>query len=193
MVWLPCEAIAAARELEGGNSCEQRCYFQQSCWQNTDCAEGLPCHPTLNRCVHYLGDACTSNIDCISNSCQAGVCVPANNACNNGIQDGAETDLDCGGPSCNSCGVTRRCMVDTDCIFGNCALQAGGSGGRCAAPAGMVAAWLFDGNGDDATRNGNTAVLLDGASYTPLAQSGQATAPPRTCGRRTSSISRAAH
>lgn len=156
----------------GGDTCAQRCYFQQSCWQTSDCADGRPCHPTLNRCVKTNGESCTSNIDCHSSTCQANVCAPANNACTNGVQDGAETDLDCGGPSCNSCGVTRRCMIDTDCTFGNCTPQPGLTGGRCTVPLDVLAAWPFDGNGDDVSGNGYTAVLQNNAGFTTQAHSG---------------------
>lgn len=156
----------------GGSTCAQRCDFQQTCQQKSDCTAELSCHATLNRCVRAIGEPCTGGSDCNSSNCEAGSCAPANSACKNGRQDGAETDIDCGGPSCNKCSVAKRCMVDSDCIFGSCEPRAGLSGGTCAAPAGLLAAWPFDGSGEDVSGKGNWAVLQGGADYTPLAHSG---------------------
>ena len=156
----------------GGDTCAQRCGFQQSCKQTSDCSSGLPCHPTLNRCVRTIGEPCTGGSDCLSTNCEAGVCAAADSACTNETQDGAETDVDCGGPSCNKCGVKKRCMVNADCLFGSCITHVGQSGGSCAAPAGLLAAWPFNGSGEDVSGKGRGAALLGGASYTPQAHSG---------------------
>ena len=40
--------------------------------------------------------------------------------CNNGAMDGEETDVDCGGTVCPPCPLGGSCLLDTDCIVGEC-------------------------------------------------------------------------
>ena len=40
--------------------------------------------------------------------------------CNNGAMDGEETDVDCGGSVCPPCPLGGACLLDSDCITGEC-------------------------------------------------------------------------
>jgi len=52
--------------------------------------------------------------------CDEGSCVMDETGCNNGIQDNDETDVDCGGNCLQRCGPLDECIVDSDCVGGNC-------------------------------------------------------------------------
>ena len=43
-------------------------------------------------------------------------------SCVDGKQDGLETDTDCGGPVCTPCLPGKKCLVNTDCLSGNCSM-----------------------------------------------------------------------
>lgn len=90
-----------------------------SCWP---CAEGL---------------ACGNDADCATGTCDALVCGPkpavppcaavdpANPSCGDCTKNGLETGIDCGGDACPPCDTGEACVVDGDCVTGNC------SGGQC--------------------------------------------------------------
>jgi hypothetical protein len=42
------------------------------------------------------------------------------NHCTDGQMDVDETDTDCGGLTCPKCGTGKKCLVNTDCVSGNC-------------------------------------------------------------------------
>jgi hypothetical protein len=85
----------------------------------------LDCQPACVDCE--LTPACTTNEECASGFCKAGVCSLA--SCNDGVKDRNETDVDCGGSDgCQACGVGQRCDSSYDCDGGACL------NGRCEAP-----------------------------------------------------------
>ena len=45
---------------------------------------------------------------------------PPPNHCLNGYRDLGETDVDCGGPECDPCGLSKNCILNSDCISGYC-------------------------------------------------------------------------
>lgn len=55
---------------------------------------------------------------CLAQVCQAP-------SCTDGIRNGGETATDCGGPTCTACGQGLFCLVNADCLSGNC------DGGAC--------------------------------------------------------------
>jgi len=61
-----------------------------------------------------LGQVCSKDRDCGSNSCVEGICVES---CQDGWFNGDETDVDCGGPECSKCGHEKNCLVDADCSW----------------------------------------------------------------------------
>ncbi|WP_081077670.1 YncE family protein [Burkholderia stagnalis] len=46
--------------------------------------------------------------------------VPPAPTCTDNMQNGQETDIDCGGPACPKCGLSRRCLIDSDCASNHC-------------------------------------------------------------------------
>jgi hypothetical protein len=78
---------------------------------DTDCGGTCP-----NKCID--GQSCTTNQDCVGNSCAAKVCGPP--TCIDGATNGDETDVDCGGATCSPCKETLKCKVGTDCMSGGC-------------------------------------------------------------------------
>jgi hypothetical protein len=65
------------------------------------------------------GLSCNLDNDCLSGTCNLGVCSSALTICNNLIKDENETDIDCGGV-CNPCFTGKSCLIDSDCVSNNC-------------------------------------------------------------------------
>lgn len=65
------------------------------------------------------GDACSSDEECLSNSCNSGgMCqLPA---CDDGRKNSAETGVDCGGPTCARCSAGKGCLNPADCMSDVC-------------------------------------------------------------------------
>ena len=61
---------------------------------------------------------CTTDADCLSGSCEAGICVAA--TCEDAKKNGSETDLDCGGAECAACLEGEVCEFGADCQSGVC-------------------------------------------------------------------------
>ena len=64
-----------------------------------------------------VGQSCMVGEDCVSGSCDGGLCRPP--ACDDGVKNGDETDVDCGG-SCNPCGSNQNCVDNSDCASELC-------------------------------------------------------------------------
>jgi len=70
-----------------------------------------------------VGQNCNTGADCVTASCQGGVCAPPAPTCTDGVQNGNETGVDCGG-SCPACGggaLTLTFPISTDWGGGYCA------------------------------------------------------------------------
>ncbi|MEO8180305.1 MAG: hypothetical protein ABI895_15825 [Deltaproteobacteria bacterium] len=122
-----------------GNAACGGCGIGSPCGAGRECASGLcqagscqltPCgngvrsgsetdidcggnDPGCARCE--VGDRCTGNADCASNSCVNGACAD----CGDGRRNGTEIAVDCGGV-CGPCGPGDACTVDADCQSGVC-------------------------------------------------------------------------
>lgn len=85
---------------------------------NSDCGgECAPCG---------AGSPCGKGEDCVSESCQNGMCaIPT---CSDGARNGLETDIDCGGADCTPCPAGEDCALPKDCASKVC------KKGTCAAP-----------------------------------------------------------
>ncbi len=92
-----------------------------------------PNEPTPTPGCNVNGQACSSNVECCSLTCQANHCVPAGPSCTNGMQDGAETGVDCGGGTCPACPLGGGCAANTDCQATTIC-----SGGQCVCGAGRA-------------------------------------------------------
>ncbi|AFQ50386.1 YncE family protein [Burkholderia cepacia] len=46
--------------------------------------------------------------------------VPPAPTCNDNMQNGQETDVDCGGPVCPKCGLSKKCLINSDCASNHC-------------------------------------------------------------------------
>jgi hypothetical protein len=87
---------------------------------------GDACPPCAN------GKKCLNDTDCMSGSCQGGICAvldgkppcespdAAGPTCYDCTQDGLETDVDCGGDACLPCAASLHCLQDGDCLSGHC-------------------------------------------------------------------------
>jgi len=111
------------------------------------------------------GDACTDDLDCKSDYCNAAVCAaPGAAASTDGRRNAGETDVDCGGASGKVCAIGLKCKGANDC-------EAGCAGGVCAAA-----------NGSDGKKNnGETDVDCGGPNAKKCAL-GQACATGPDCG-----------
>ncbi len=101
------------------------------------CVGGSPDHTATDpgtMCVSVQGTycdgagscvECVADGNCLSNICQANVCVPAN--CVDGTLNGLETDIDCGGGVCAPCDTNGVCVIAADCVSSVC------TGGACQA------------------------------------------------------------
>ena len=78
--------------------------------------------------------------------------------CGDGYKNGNETDVDCGG-SCTACPYTKACLVNSDCLGGDC------SGGVCAA---TCTDTIKNGNESDVDCGGSCPKGAD-MQYTPRA------------------------
>ena len=76
----------------------------------------LDCGGDCDRCRD--GRQCEGAVDCISNSCVAGICTAP--SCADGQINGVETDVDCGGATCAPCGDDASCAEAIDCVSGVC-------------------------------------------------------------------------
>ncbi len=92
-----------------------------------------PQEPTPTPGCSVNGQACASNAECCSLTCQASHCVPAGPSCTNGMQDGNETGVDCGGGTCPACPLGGGCAANTDCQATTIC-----SGGTCVCGAGLA-------------------------------------------------------
>jgi len=89
---------------------------------DVDCG-GTVCDALGDTCA--VGQACLVNADCSKNGgCDVTSHECDATQCHDGTQDGAETGVDCGGPVCDgsgdTCGVGTACLVNGDCVSGNC-------------------------------------------------------------------------
>jgi hypothetical protein len=66
------------------------------------------------------GDDCRNSY-CVPSSCYDMALTPVP----------PETDVDCGGAVCAPCADAKKCLADTDCVSGVCALPPGQSVLRC--------------------------------------------------------------
>ncbi|MEX1365069.1 MAG: hypothetical protein AB1Z98_18210 [Nannocystaceae bacterium] len=66
------------------------------------------------------GEICIEPSDCMSEICDAGICIPPDPSCRDGVLNGDETDVDCGGPTCPGCDDGEDCVEDGDCISQLC-------------------------------------------------------------------------
>lgn len=64
------------------------------------------------------GKQCKVGKDCVSRSCQGGVCAAPTTT--DGVKNGAETDVDCGGPGAPKCGDGKGCGGPGDCQSAAC-------------------------------------------------------------------------
>ena len=64
------------------------------------------------------GQSCEVASDCVSDTCDANVCIPAP-TCSDGKINGSETDTDCGG-TCSACALTAQCKPASDCQSALC-------------------------------------------------------------------------
>lgn len=72
-----------------------------------------------------VDESCDAGSDCLSRSCQQGICAAA--SCDDGVANGAETDVDCGGEGdedgeggCAPCADGASCESGDDCANGVC-------------------------------------------------------------------------
>ncbi len=74
----------------------------------------VDCGGSCKKCGDEL---CTNNSECMSGICQGTKCTVPN--CSDSVRNGSETDMDCGG-SCVPCHRTKHCVINGDCLTGNC-------------------------------------------------------------------------
>jgi hypothetical protein len=139
----------------GGTACDTMCAA------DTDCASGNYCMG--NACVAQLanGTACTTNDQCLQGLCSASTNKCATATCTDTVQDGDETDVDCGGgmfmgaAACPPCANGKMCLVDADCVDGNCYVTGGGMG-QLTCHANLCMDGIKDGNETDIDCGGGT-------------------------------------
>lgn len=83
--------------------------------------------PTSTPACLANGQSCATASQCCSLACTMGTCVPS---CSNGFQDGNETGVDCGGscapcPLGGGCAVNNDCVVNAQCLAGQCVCGTG--------------------------------------------------------------------
>ncbi len=78
---------------------------------DVDCGGGK-CDPC------QTGAKCVIPADCVSESCQNGICAAP--TCDDGIINGTETGRDCGGGLCGGCPTGTPCNEPIDCASGVC-------------------------------------------------------------------------
>ncbi len=134
-------------DIDCGGMCGP-CAVGQDCTTNADCSSGN-CDPATKTCVAMatcmdgiknqnetdidcggvcpdcnVGQTCTMNSDCMSNTCNTGgtnTCVPAGTpTCNDAAKNQDETDIDCGGAVCGPCAIGEGCKQASDCITNIC-------------------------------------------------------------------------
>jgi hypothetical protein len=119
-----CKPCAVGEGCEYDADCETKACVQEIC-RAADCTDD-PASCAMPGCGACVGAPCQTELDCQSVCCGAdGTCCAI--GCNDGIFDYDETDIDCGGP-CSPCPLDRNCVVDEDCLSGNCAAS------KCAPP-----------------------------------------------------------
>ena len=75
------------------------------------------CFAGYDGCLDRIGwGACGAGKTCQNGYC-TGISVPI--SCTDGVRNQDETDVDCGG-SCGKCGLDKNCVVDADCLSGDC-------------------------------------------------------------------------
>ncbi|MCU0701123.1 MAG: hypothetical protein MUC96_31830 [Myxococcaceae bacterium] len=127
----------------GGSTCARRCPIAARCLASTDCQPGNVCNartgvcsppgcddglrngqessidcggPTCLKCA--VSKACSTNADCVTNTCTNGRCVGG--PCENGVKDATEADVDCGGSCGRPCATGRTCTAPSDCASNLC-------------------------------------------------------------------------
>ena len=112
------DVIPAAPCKQAGLVCEGFYCESFALCNGGDC--GGPCAPC------GTGAPCDGGADCVSKSCQAGICALP--SCSDGVQNNGETDIDCGADSCGPCPDGSGCHKREDCTSGVCKV------GKCQAP-----------------------------------------------------------
>lgn len=92
------------------------------------CAAGQPAHDPVTigtPCATGFCNASGSCVECVTGSnCPSGVCnagtCGTSPACEDRVKNGTETDVDCGGSCSHKCDVNQACLVNGDCVSGNC-------------------------------------------------------------------------
>jgi len=130
-------------DVDCGGTCEADCGNGQGCGSAQDCAsgvctdEGECATPTCDDGVQNggetdvdcggdcpgacePGEGCLVGEDCTTMNCEDDTCQPPSGDCADGMQNGDETDVDCGGSCPMQCDDGEGCIVDIDCVSGNC-------------------------------------------------------------------------
>jgi hypothetical protein len=123
----------------GGSICNQSTCVE--CLSNAQCSAPDTCGGggTPNECgctPESMAATCSGKCMTVQNNCGQNVscgncpsglvcsaqkmCVCPGPTCCNGAKDGSETDVDCGGATCFKCGNGKGCVVDSDCLSGQC-------------------------------------------------------------------------
>jgi hypothetical protein len=120
------EAEAEASEAEAGGACSNQTKDENE--TDVDCGGVCVGANGTGKCDD--GQMCEDDDDCVSDLCEAGLCVPGFPSCSNGTQDPGETDVDCGGECVEDpndpddptgkCGGGETCEIDGDCISDEC-------------------------------------------------------------------------
>lgn len=191
----------------GGPTCA-KCTVNQACAVDTDCDTGLcaagvcataaapsctdgvknametdvDCGGTAcNKCA--LGKACAAADDCLSATCNGGLCATPPAVCTDGIKNGSESAVDCGGSVCPRCDLGKMCLAGSDCLSATC------SGGQCVPPPATCTDGLKNGSETDVDCGGPTCnkcaltkmcvAASDCASA--ICTGGRCVAPPDPC------------
>jgi hypothetical protein len=118
------KTLAGCDVTSGGCYCDwpsRTCVYNHCFDHKEDSSEtGIDCGGgTCPGCA--LGQNCQYNGDCASNACDGISRTCVSTQCSDHHQDGMETDSDCGGPTCGACAPGKKCILNFDCLSGNCA------------------------------------------------------------------------
>ncbi|MCX6706546.1 MAG: hypothetical protein NT001_00165 [Candidatus Woesearchaeota archaeon] len=126
----PCELTMACI---GDSDCKSN-YCSGGICKETTCTDAIKNGP-LNRiesdidCGGYcsvLGFKCDPGKECgMDDDCKTGFCNPdigkcAESTCTDGLKGPDEGDVDCGGTCLEKCSIDSGCIINDDCLTGNC-------------------------------------------------------------------------